>query len=455
MSELAEISSDSTPSPRPKGIHLARLDKRTIYFILLCVIFLLTYRVMLVSMFNIQELVAEALFLIVIFGYIAFRVFKRVYEKNYRLNRLEVLMAFFFFLPLIPALSSFREWGQPITYGIGTLREFYLLFGGLITYNLLREKKVDMKMVEQAIVTVAWLSIIFFYGMSLLTNPMDFKETGFAAAHEAKGGEAYYQFQTGFMFFGSIYYTVKGFLERRYHLLIYAAIFIIYIFVFRLDRTTMAVTGIAIFAFILLSLPIKTQIMNFFRFGVPIALLAGLVILVKPDITEDYVMMFSEVLDAASNVDSDDTEDNIRLSELEIAYKYIAKNPLFGSGKVSRQWVYGGYTHFLGYFFISDIGVVGQIFMYGFVGAGILYSQFFFSLFHSLKIRVLKNEPFLVAMKYCLLAIFFDSLTNGYLTIFAAQAFTLTILIYRFYEMDRIAIAELNENSTANKILTA
>ncbi|NND94107.1 MAG: hypothetical protein HKN45_04530 [Flavobacteriales bacterium] len=352
-------------------------------------------------------------------------------------------MGLFFLLPLIPAFSAWREWGQPLTYGIATMREFYLLFGGLITYNLLREGKVDMKMVEQAIVAVAWFSILFFYGMSLLTDPMQFKETGFAAAHEAKGGEAYYQFQTGFMFFGSIYYSIKAFLTKRFHLLIYSAVFIAYIVLFRLDRTTMAVTLGAIVAFFLLSLSLRAQVVNIIKFGIPTLLILGLIVITKPDFTERYVVMFTEVLDVADQVDGGSADKDIRISELETAYKYIQKNPLLGSGKVSRRWVYGGYTHFLGYFFISDIGVVGQVFMYGFIGAIILYSQFIFSFYFASRVRYYRREPFLVALKFCLLAIGLDSITNGYLTIFAAQAFTIGILIYRYYEMDRLKHHEL------------
>jgi hypothetical protein len=345
-------------------------------------------------------------------------------------------MAVFFFLPFIPAFSSYREWDQPFIYGIGTMREFYLLYGGLITYNLLRTNKVTMKMVERAMVTAAWLAIIFFYGMSLFTDPMQFHDTGFAAAHEAKGGEAYYQFQTGFMFFGSIYYPIRAFMERKYHLLIYGAVFIAYVVLFRLDRTTMAVIGISLIVFFIIKLPIKRQVTNIVRFGLPALFILGFTILLKPDFAENYLMMFAEIVDVADNVD--DTDANIRLYELDIAYKYIEKNPLLGSGKVSRQWVYGGYSYFFGYFFITDIGIIGAIFCYGIIGAAILYSQYLFALFFSLKIRYLKNAPFLLACQFGLIAISLDSLTNGYLTIYAAQAFTMSIIIYRYYEMDII-----------------
>ncbi|NNC82807.1 MAG: hypothetical protein HKN79_04455 [Flavobacteriales bacterium] len=430
---------------------LLHVEKKDLYFVFLCINFLLTYRVLLVSMFNIEELVAEGFYLIFLGGYIAYRIFKRVYEKNYRLNHLETLMAVFFFLPFIPAFSAWREWGQPLTYGIATMREFYLLFGGLITYNLLREGKVTMPMVERAMVVVAWFSILFFYGMSLLTDPLQFKETGFAAAHEAKGGEAYYQFQTGFMFFGSIYYTVKAFLKKRYRLLIYAAVFIAYIVLFRLDRTTMAVTGIALVTFLLFSIPIKTQIMNVVRFGIPTLLILGSVAILRPDFVDRYVMMFGEVLEVADQVDGTSVDQDIRISELETAFIYIKKNPLLGSGKVSRRWVYGGYTHFLGYFFISDIGVVGQIFMYGILGAMILYFQFLFSFYFASRIKYYRSDPFMVTLKFCLLAICLDSFTNGYLTIFAAQAFTMGILIYRYYEMDRIHMYQLRQSKKTFK----
>ncbi len=431
------------------------VDKPTLYFLFLVFNFFLTYRVMLVSMFTVHELIVELAYLLFLFGYIFLRIAKRVMRQDYRLNNLEVIMAVLFFLPFIPAFSSYREWDQPFIYGLGTMREFYLLYGGLITYNLLREKKVTMKMVEKAMVTAAWMAILFFYGMSLLTDPMQFNETGFAAAHEAKGGEAYYQFQTGFMFFGSIYYPIKAFLERRYHLLIYGGIFLAYVVLFRLDRTTMAVIGFALIAFFVTKLTIKQQVRNVVRFGVPLVMVIGLAILIKPDFAKNYTMMFGEILEVASNSEEEDIDTNIRLYELDIAYRYIEKNPFFGSGKVSRQWKYGGYSYFFGYFFITDIGIIGAIFCYGIIGTAILYSQYLFALYFSLKNRLLRDDPFLVACQFGLLAISLDSLTNGYLTIYAAQAFTMSIIIYRYYEMDvllRHKNTKLNQEETSLNI---
>ena len=128
----------------------------------------------------------------------------------------------------------------------------------------------------------------------------------------------------------------------------------------------------------------------------------------------------------------------MRLEELEIALKYIDKNPLVGNGKVSGQWVEGGYNYFLGFFYASDVGIFGQIFMYGAIGATVLYFQFILALNYILKIKYIKRNVLLVTLKFFLLALALDSITNGYLTIYSAQSITALILVYHFYERDRL-----------------
>jgi hypothetical protein len=174
-------------------------------------------------------MILEAIYLVAIFLYLGYRISKRILNNNYKLNPFELLLCALFMLPFLAGYAAYLEWGQPMLYGVGTFRDFYLIIGVLIVYNMLRNKEVDIKLVEKAMVSVAWFNLIMFYGMSFLVDPTQFQDTGAAGANDLKGGEVYYRFNMSFMFFGTIYYTVKSFLARKPWLLIYAVLFLIYI----------------------------------------------------------------------------------------------------------------------------------------------------------------------------------------------------------------------------------
>ena len=414
-------------------------SKAFVYFFFLFFNFMVTFRVLLVTLLNAVEILLEYVYIASIFIYLGYRISKRIFEKNYVINALEGIMIAFFILPFIAGVASYMEFGQPLIYGVGTFRDFYLIYGALIVYNMLREGDIDIKLVERALLSVAWFNLFAFYAMSLFTNPADYQDTGAAGANELKGGEVYYRFNMCFMFFGTIYYSVKAFIRNKAYYLLYASLFLIYIVFFRLDRTSIAVTLGAVGAFLLFSSPLRRLVLYIFKFGIPLVFFALLSYFFFPEVYDQYILMFADVFDTvAATQEAGSSTESIRLVELEIALRGIAENPWFGNGKVSGQWVEGGYNYFYGFFYASDIGIFGQVFIYGIFGTLILYSQFPFTLYYSLRIRALNNDVFLLTLQYLMLALFVDSISNGYLSIYAAQSFTCMVLVYYYFERDKI-----------------
>ena len=77
---------------------------------------------------------------------------------------------------------------------------------------------------------------------------------------------------------------------------------------------------------------------------------------------------------------SDDASANARLVETASALPYIEKNWLLGNGDISRQW-HGGYEGVLGAFFYpSDVGIIGTIYLYGLLGLLLFAIQFVFAI---------------------------------------------------------------------------
>lgn len=416
--------------------------KSLLYATGLFMVLTISYRVFLNSILYYAQLAAEALFEVFLAVYIVSRVVHRIFTRNYKINHLEVYLFILMLLPIIPAIGAYQRFGQPLIYGLGSFRDYYLMFGCLVIFNLLRTNKVTIEMVEQAFVRLAWVQLFFCYFMTFFTNPAKYQDTGLAGANEMKGGEVYYRFNMALFFFGSVYYTVKSFYQRKYIYLIYAGLFFAYILFLRQDRTTIIAALGAIGLFAVTGLGFRAQVLTFVRFFIPVVLFAGIMALAFPEVVSKYYIMFDDAFSTVTGTKAEQASESVRVAELKIAMEGIKDKPIFGNGKLSNKWIEGGYNAFYKFFYASDVGVFGQIYMYGFIGAFILYAQFLFALFFAWRIKHIRMNVFLVTMKCVLFAHAIDTLSNGYLTIYSAQTMTAVMLIYYFYQKDRVVAAE-------------
>jgi len=109
---------------------------------------------------------------------------------------------------------------------------------------------------------------------------------------------------------------------------------------------------------------------------------------------------------------SRDASANARLLETNIALPYIKGNWLFGNGDLSNQWE-GGYKGRLGYFYPSDIGMIGIIFIYGVAGLLFFYAQYIFAIRYGRAKRKTIYNPLIDASKVYLLYMFIQSFVTG------------------------------------------
>ena len=265
------------------------IDKTTLYAIFLFVNFMLTYRVLLISFIPEAELVGEALYIVVIFFYLAYRIVHRVISGNFRFNSLEIYLALIFLLPVWAANGARMEFGQPLIYGVATYRDFYLVFGGLIVYNLLRTNKVEMELVEKMFIWTAWFCVIMFYVMTLFTDPRQFQDTGLAGANSIKGEAVYYRFNMAFVFFGSLYYGVKAFYEKKFIYIVYSVFFAVYVLFLRFDRTSIATLVAAFGAFYVTALTPRKQLLWILAGSVPILSFLFIGLLVFSEVYQDFL----------------------------------------------------------------------------------------------------------------------------------------------------------------------
>ena len=89
--------------------------------------------------------------------------------------------------------------------------------------------------------------------------------------------------------------------------------------------------------------------------------------------------------------------------ELKLAMEHIEQHPLLGNGFVSSQWN-GGWHEILGYFYPVDIGILGNIFVFGCIGTALIYLPFYYSYDYSRKVE--SGDVFFKTCEYMLLFFF-------------------------------------------------
>ena len=151
--------------------------------------------------------------------------------------------------------------------------------------------------------------------------------------------------------------------------------------------------------------------------------------------TEKFVLMYRNIFLVVLGQEVDEYSASARLHEFGIAASGIKKNPIFGNGKLSNQWR-GGYEGILGYFYPSDIGLIGAIYLYGVFGFIIFNLQYLLAYYYLKKIKHLKKDTFLMACKYFLFYFFINSLASASTFYFTSISITMIVVIYYYMQLD-------------------
>lgn len=434
---------------KPSGSSIKLHPSFFYYFLLFFHILVLT-RVWANSILFSVILLLEDVYFAAIILYLVYKVIYRIQQRNYAFTFFHIYLLVPIIINIQVAITTHFNFGQPFLIGLIPMSDLWLFYGCLFIYDLVKSGRISMDVVEDAYLGVAWTSLVFFYAMSLLTNPAQYKATSLAAGNSVKGGSVYYGFNMTMMFFGSIYYFIKAFMQKKYYFLVHSALFIVYIVFFRFDRTVMAVTAASMGLFFVLYVSIRDQFLAIIRFGIPLLLLVITGALVFPDVYETYVLMFQDIYATLTGNEVDIGKESVRVYEMYVASKFLddPMTYIVGCGKISQNWVEGGFNYFYGYFYPSDLGLIGMVFMFGIPGSILLYSQFFMALFYVVKTKLAKTNVFYLSLVFYLFTMFLDCLTNAYVMTYAAQTMIVVSLLYFYYQEDEKKRVE-SKNSAA------
>lgn len=353
------------------------------------------------------------LWLVVAFAFLAIPYLYWKARGRWRFTLFELyLLAMMAVIPLLAGVTAWREFGQPTIYGVLAQRRMILGAGALAVIYAFRQNRVALIDIEKTLVILVWSSLLLY----------QFVMVWFARE---------FTFDNAFIVFGLYYYAFVGFRQKSKKHYLLALLLLAYLVVGVGGRSLLVSVLAAFLLFV-------------YRWGSPARLVlftprlvaVGLLFMALLYVTNaEYVALFLAKLSDAFTVvltgkESQDVSANARLSEFTLVVPYIQERWLFGNGDISNQW-HGGYEGVLGgYFYPSDIGIVGVLYMYGLVGTLLFAVQFLFAWRYAKPLTGNHHRALVDAIKGFLLYYAIHSLVTGRFAHHAEISFMFIALLW-------------------------
>lgn len=322
--------------------------------------------------------------------------------REYRASRLDVLMWIFVAANFYAAFQAQIVFGQPLYYGIMAQRSVLLSLSGLLLITMLEQRWISIRQVERLFVALSVMLLLIFFYFYLFVNPVRFGDVEFVAYSPIRGYRYRFQFALVIMLLFYSMFKVSEEGRRSYYVLIAAILF--YLIYFLQSRTTLVVLLITMLVYFYRNFTLREKIRNIVLYGS--LLLLAIIIFFSLGFTslfDRYQLLYKNVLSVFLGESPDEASSAVRFMELKLAWEHIEKNPLLGNGFVSSQWN-GGWHEILGYFYPVDIGLLGNIFVFGCIGTALIYLPFYYSYHYSKMVN--SGDVFFKTCEYMLLFFF-------------------------------------------------
>lgn len=271
-------------------------------------------------------------------------------------------------IPLIAAFTSWRVFGQPLAYGLLSQRGLLLLGCAFLLSHYLRSGYVRVAEIELAFKVLAWVNLALCAPVIFLLDPNQFSDLPNLVSD---GGGQYNQFRLPltFIVFGFFYYAVSGIRHRSTRMSMLSLPFLVYI-LFGVSGRTLTISVLTTYLiFLVIWVPRSTLITNLAKLAVVLVVLFAVVRVAAPDKIPELASKYSDAVNVVLlGEEGKDPSANARLFQTGIAAPLVLNNLFLGTGAVSNQWN-DGYKSLFGYFYPSDIGLLGVVFVYGVFGA--------------------------------------------------------------------------------------
>jgi len=367
--------------------------------------------------------------------------------KNFYITKLDVIMWIVVVVNFLAAHQGFIVFKQPYYFGIMAQRSVILSFSGILLITLLEKGYITIQQVERSFVGISLVLLVVFYSFFLFVNPERFVDQEFVVYSPIRGYR--YRFQFGIVIMLLFYSLFKISEEDKRRFYVPVILILFYLIFFLQSRTTLVVMAIVLMIYFIRNFTLREKVRNILIW-VPVAVtvLLILVSLGYTSLFEKYQVLYQNVLSVFLGETTDEASSAVRYMEFNTALTYIDKNPFLGNGFISNQWN-GGWRDLLGYFYPVDIGILGNIFVFGLLGTFLLYLPFLFSF--NISQNVSSKNVFFKTCEYMILFFFLSMFfTAVNIRDMSSIMFTVCLLYYFRYHYFKEAMKPADQYSDAD-----
>jgi hypothetical protein len=336
-------------------------------------------------------------------------------------------------MTLIASFTTLNNFGQPVYYGLGTQRENIFCIGALYIIHEYNRGKISFANIEKTFLLMGWGSLIIFTFLNFYLDPTS---DIYQNALTKKGyllNDFRFNFNQTFIVFSFIYYSVKGSLIKNRMIFFLSIPFLAYIYFLDTGRSVL----IAMFLGTFLVLIKKRKIADWMTLITVVGIFFILLVLPMQFTEKNYIVIHFDrikqaILLVLTQHEVNDISSNARIYEANIAIPLLSDHLLLGHGRLSSLWSGGGYSTLLNrYFYPSDIGIIGLLFVYGYVGTLIYLCQFYFAWSCTRKIpRNFRYNVFVEALIGYIIYYAIFSIVSGYCAYFIHNGALMIAILY-------------------------
>jgi len=391
----------------------------------------------------------EALFILVVLlvSFISFRSMFIGWSQG-KSNYLQLILFPLFLLPFITAFQANMEFHQPFLIGLLAQRQHFIIFSGYFIVEALKNKRISIDNFRKYFISSLYviMSIMLFF--SIFINPLIFNGTDFVEFSLNKGW--HYEFPSDVIATVILFSVFKLLKENKKRFIFAIIMGGLYFLVYIQDRSQLMMISITVLIYFIRNIGLSKKFFYLIWGTVFAAIVLGIALVAAPDLVNHYITIFTNASTIVTGGQTTEYSTNMRISESAIAIKGFFEHPYFGNGFVSSQFK-GGFSGFFGYFYASDVGILGNLFVYGIIGTFIFYIPFIIALYWSKKLRN-NHDLLLTTCQYGMIFIFLDMLTAAsnikYMGL--PSIFFAIIYYYRYFRKT----SELDNYSDNDQVIT-
>jgi hypothetical protein len=341
--------------------------------------------------------------------------------QNRKIKSITVIMIPFFLIPLISAIQSNKVFGQPYSYGLLAQRQLTMILCAHFVACALGDGWMSKENFEKYFIRSLQILLVIFLFFYVFIDPSRFVDTEFVTLSPNKGYR--YEFPDSCIYGLFLYGLLKIWISKEKSWLFTVLLSSFYILNYLMDRTQLIAIAGTICVYWALNFSIPRIVRTLIIGGTGAIIGLGTIGILAPDFIEKNINLYVTAAETLSGEKVAESSTHVRFMESKIALDGFLKHPILGVGFLSTKWK-DGFRSLNKHFYPIDVGLLGNLFVYGIIGTLIFYIPFFLSWRYSFKINN-KDDALLVSTIYVMLFQFAD-----YFTCASNQKFYGVIAVY-------------------------